>query len=129
MAKAPLIAIIDDDDSVREATKSLVRSVGYDAATFASAEEYLQSNSARPPSCLIIDLHMPGMSGLELQERLIADGDSIPIVFMTAYFDESSRDRALNGGAFGFLRKPCDEKYLVECLDIALKRRADDTTS
>ncbi len=127
MAKVHVISIIDDDESVREATKNLIRSLGYHAATFASAEEYLQSDDAWRSSCLITDLHMPGMSGVDLQERLIADGNRTPMIFMTAYFDESIRARALRAGAFGFLRKPYDEKYLVECLDVALKSRPPST--
>ncbi len=127
MAKVPIISIIDDDESVREATKSLIRSLGYHTATFASAEEYLQSDGAQWSSCVITDLHMPGMSGVDLQERLIADGNRTPMILMTAYFDESIRARALRAGAFGFLRKPYDEKYLIECLDVALKSRSSST--
>ena len=114
-----VISIIDDDESVREATRSLVRSLGYSARVYASAEEYLQSD--RDSSCLITDLHMPGMSGADLQDRLIADGHRIPIIFMTAYSEEKVRARVLDAGAFGFLRKPFDDEHLIECLDKALK--------
>ena len=116
-----MISIVDDDESVREATKGLIRSLGYAAASFASAEEYLQSDRLRDTSCLITDLHMPGMSGADLQDRLIADGFHTPIIFMTAYFDEKIRSRVLNAGAFGFLRKPFDDECLIECLDKALR--------
>jgi FixJ family two-component response regulator len=115
-----VISIIDDDESVREATKSLVRALGYKAAVFASAEEYLQSDRLDDSSCLITDLHMPGMSGADLQDRLIADGRQIPMIFMTAYYEEKVRDRVIDAGAYGFLRKPFDEESLVECLDKAL---------
>jgi FixJ family two-component response regulator len=115
-----VISIIDDDESVREATKSLVRSLGYKAAVFASAEEYLQSDWLDDSSCLITDLHMPGMSGADLQDRLIADGRQIPMIFMTAYYEEKVRDRVLDAGAYGFLRKPFNDESLIECLDKAL---------
>ena len=120
MAKRPVISIIDDDPSVREATRSLVRSLGYQAQAFSSAEEYLQSNDVESCACLITDLHMPGMSGADLQDRLIADGHRIPIIFMTAYFEERIRDQVMDAGAFGFLRKPFDDESLIACLDKAL---------
>ena len=120
MAKSHVISIIDDDPSVREATQSLIRSLGYDAQVFASAEEYLQSERLSDSSCLITDLHMPGMSGTDLQDRLIADGYQIPIIFVTAYYEDRTRDRVMDAGAFGFLRKPFDDESLIECLDKAL---------
>jgi len=121
LLKAPVISIIDDDESVREATKGLIRSLGYSAATFASAEEYLRSDLVSDSACLITDLHMPGMSGADLQDRLIADGRRTPMIFMTAYSEEKVRARVLDAGAFGFLRKPFDDEHLIECLDKALK--------
>ena len=105
---------------MREATKSLIKSLGYSATTFSSAEEYLRSGDIWESSCVITDLHMPGMSGADLQARLIANGHSTPVIFMTAYFDERVRDRVLDAGAFGFLRKPFSEDSLIECLDKAL---------
>ena len=120
MAKSHVISIIDDDPSVREATQSLIRSLGYDAEVFASAEEYLQSDSLNDSSCLITDLHMPGMSGTDLQDRLIADGHEIPIIFVTAYYEDRIRDRVMDAGAFGFLRKPFNDESLIACLDKAL---------
>jgi FixJ family two-component response regulator len=119
-----VISIIDDDESVREATKSLVRSLGYKAAVYASAEEYLQSDRAGDSSCLITDLHMPGMSGADLQDRLIADGRQVPMIFVTAYYEEKVRDRVLDAGAYGFLRKPFNDESLIECLDKALSATA-----
>jgi FixJ family two-component response regulator len=116
-----MISIVEDDASVREATKGLVRSLGYDTATFASAEEYLRSERVRDTSCLITDVQMTGMSGVDLQDRLIADGHRTPIIFMTAYPEERLRARALEAGAFGFLSKPFDDESLIECLDRALK--------
>lgn len=115
-----MISIIDDDPSVREATQCLVRSLGYNAQAFSSAEEYLESGRWRDSSCLITDLHMSGMSGTELQDRLIADGHPIPVIFITAYYEEQVRERAMDAGAFGFLRKPFDDESLVACLNEAL---------
>ena len=120
MAKPTVISIIDDDASVREATARLVRSLGYKTAMFSSAEEYLQSAHLHDSACLITDLHMPGMSGADLQDRLIADGRQIPMIFVTAYYEEKVRDRVLDAGAYGFLRKPFNDESLIECLDKAL---------
>jgi FixJ family two-component response regulator len=120
LLKAPVISIIDDDESVREATKSLVRSLGYNAVSFASAEEYLRSDCISDSACLITDMNMPGMSGADLQDRLIAEGQRVPMIFITAYFDEKVRVRVLNAGAIGFLRKPFDDEHLIECLNKAL---------
>jgi FixJ family two-component response regulator len=116
-----VISIIDDDPSVREATARLVRSLGYRAAVFSSAEEFLQSDCVRDSACLITDLQLSGMSGSGLQDRLIADGYRTPIIFMTAYFDEKIRARVLQAGAFGFLRKPFADDSLIESLDKALE--------
>jgi len=120
LAKSHLISIIDDDPSVRLATQSLVRSLGHTAEVFCSAEEYLQSGRVGDSSCVITDLHMPGMNGADLQNRLIADGHPIPMIFVTAYFDEQTRAQVIDAGAFGFLRKPFADERLVECLDRAL---------
>ncbi len=116
-----MIAIVDDDESVREATKSLVRSLGYQAATFGSAEEFLGSTQLKSTSCLITDVRMPGMSGVELQDRLIADGRNMPTVFISAFSDERVRQKVLESGAIGYLRKPFEEDRLIECIDTALK--------
>jgi FixJ family two-component response regulator len=117
-----MIVIVDDDESVREATKFLVMSLGHSVLTFASAEEYLGSDQVSATSCLISDLKMPGMSGVDLQKRLIADGHRIPIIFVTAFFEEQeARSRALRAGASGFLSKPFELQSLVQCLDKALR--------
>jgi FixJ family two-component response regulator len=121
---SPTISIVDDDESVREATKSLVRSLGYAAATFSSAGKYLRSDSIWQSSCLITDLQMPGMSGVELQRRLTTDGNTTPIIFMTADSDDKTRSQALNAGAIGFLSKPFDADILIKCLDRALRLKA-----
>jgi FixJ family two-component response regulator len=121
LQQVTMIAIVDDDESVREATKSLVRSLGYQAATFGSAEEFLGSTQLKSASCLITDVRMPGMSGVELQDRLIADGRNMPTVFISAFSDERVRQKVLESGAIGYLRKPFEEDRLIECIDTALK--------
>src|SRR6516162_10342320 len=104
-----MISIIDDDPSVRVATDGLVRSLGYRAATFASAEEYLQSDCMSDTSCVIADIQMPGLSGVELQSLLIARGSRTPMIFVTAFPEERIRKQVLEAGAIGFLSKPFDE--------------------
>ena len=120
MAKVPMISIVDDDPSVREATKGLVRSLGYGAAAFASAEDFLQSDQVNDTACLITDVQMPGLSGVELQSRLIAQGNCTPIIFITAFPEQRIRTRALEAGAVGFLSKPFDEDRLIEYIHAAL---------
>ena len=120
MPKVPVISIVDDDESVREATKGLVRSLGYVAATFASGEEFLNSDRVNDTSCLITDVQMPGLDGLELQSRLTTMGRHVPIIFVTALPQERIRARALKAGAFGFLSKPFSDASLIACLDRAL---------
>ena len=121
----PVISIIDDDELVRDAVQGLVRSLGYVAAGHASAEEYLRSNEHGTASCLITDIQMPGMSGVDLQAKLIAEGNFTPIIFMTAFDNENIRARVLKAGAFGYLKKPFDEQVLVRYLEEALKTRGN----
>jgi FixJ family two-component response regulator len=120
MRRAPLISIIDDDESMRESTNGLVRSLGYQAATFASAEEFLRSERVDDTSCLIADVRMPGLSGIDLQRRLIARGVRMPTIFITAFPEEGTRCRAMTAGAVGYLGKPFSEESLLTCLDAAL---------
>jgi FixJ family two-component response regulator len=115
-----LISIVDDDEEMREATKGLIRSLGYQAATFASAEEFLQSDSVDNSSCLIADVQMPGLSGIDLRRDLIARGIKMPTIFITAFPEEGARLRALTAGAIGYLGKPFSEDSLLECLNRAL---------
>ena len=119
-----MISIVDDDAAGREATQVLVRSLGYRAITFASAEDFLQSESVHDTSCLITDVQMPGLSGVELQSLLLARGHRTPIIFITAFPEERIRARALEAGAVGFLSKPFDEERLIDCLNQALDGRA-----
>ena len=117
----PIIAVIDDDEAVRDGTETLVRSLGYRASTFASADEFLKSDQVHDISCLISDLRMPGLSGIDLQDRLIAGGHRIPIIFITGHPEDSTRERAMKAGAVGFMSKPYNVEHLVACLDKALK--------
>jgi FixJ family two-component response regulator len=121
LAKNAMISIVDDDKSVREAAKTLIRSLGYTTATFASAEEFLESGRLCDTACLITDVQMPGMSGVDLQSHLTANGHCTPVIFVTGYPEESVRERALDAGAFGFLSKPFSEESLIACLDRALE--------
>jgi FixJ family two-component response regulator len=123
LKKTPLISIVDDDSIVRRAIESLVMSRGYRACTFPSAEAFLQSPLVTETSCLISDVQMPGISGIQLQDRLADLGLSIPTIFITAYPDDSVRTRVLGSGAVCFLLKPFDAQPLVECIDDALNRR------
>ena len=116
-----MIAIVDDDESVRESTKALVRSLGYAARTFPSVEEFLRSD-LDDTSCLILDVQMKGLSGIELQERLIAKGRRLPIIFITAHSDEGMRTQALSSGAVEFLAKPFDDEVLLDTVRAALER-------
>jgi FixJ family two-component response regulator len=120
LGQVPVITIIDDDASVRVATNRFVRSLGYITHAFASADEFLRSPQVNATSCLIADVHMPGMDGVELQSHLRALGSRLPIIFITAFPDERIRARALAGGAVGLLTKPFDVATLIKCLDVAL---------
>ena len=122
MPKPAVISIIDDDASVRIATNNLVRSHGYCAHTFASAEEFLHSAHLNDTSCVITDVQMPAISGIELLLLLRIRGHSVPVIFITAFPDEDLRARALKAGAVGFLAKPFDGAVLISCLDAALKQ-------
>jgi FixJ family two-component response regulator len=123
MANLPLISVVDDDDSVRESLGGLIRSVGFAVKVFASAEELLNSDHLRITDCLILDVRMPGMNGLELQRRLATSDRKIPVIFITAHGDEEVRSRALNGGAVDYLLKPFSEEALLNAINTALKSR------
>jgi FixJ family two-component response regulator len=120
-AKAPLISIVDDGALARDGIRELLESLGYNAITFSSAEYFLQSNAIAETTCLITDLQMPGLNGLELQEALQSRGYQTPVILITAYPNEKDRARALDNGAIGFLSKPFDEGSLIEYLTVAIK--------
>lgn len=124
LEEIPIISIIDDDNSVRAATKSLVGSLGYATQAFASATEFLQSSYLGKTACVISDVAMPGMSGIEMQDVLIERGYRVPIIFITAFPEERARERALRAGAIAFLSKPFEDCAMIESLRIALNRRA-----
>lgn len=121
MSKLPLVAIIDDDESVRATTDSLVRSFGYIVHTFASAEEFLRSDRLNDFVCIVADVQMPGMSGVQLQDYLRAREYGVPFMFFTAFPDEKTRAQALAAGAICYLAKPFDGNILIQCLQAALR--------
>lgn len=115
-----IVSIVDDDESVREATEGLVRSLGYSVATFSSAEEFLSWDRLEETSCVITDVQMPGLSGVELQQYLKARGRCPPMIFVTAYPEARIRDRVLEAGAVDFLSKPYTEDQLIGSLSAAV---------
>jgi len=120
MADCQLVAVVDDDDSVRESLSGLFRSVGFAARGYASATAFLQSDDLPEIDCLILDVRMPGMGGLELHRRLVASQLDVPVVFMTAHDDARTRSQALSGGAVGYLIKPFSEEALLDAVRAAL---------
>ena len=121
MLRVPLISIVDDDDAVRNSLDDLIRSIGFRTQGFPSAEAFLSSHQARATTCLILDVRMPGMNGLDLQRQMVAADWRIPIIFITSHADDGARARALEAGAVDFLYKPFREEELVHAIDAALK--------
>jgi FixJ family two-component response regulator len=121
MLRVPLISIVDDDDALRNSLDDLIRSIGFRTQGFSSAEAFLSSHQARATACLILDVRMPGMNGLDLQRQMVAADWRIPIIFITSHADEGARARALEAGAVDFLCKPFREEELVNAIDAALK--------
>jgi FixJ family two-component response regulator len=116
-----LISVVDDDESVRRTTTLLIESFGFRAAAFESAETFLNSGHLHDTSCLIVDVQMPGMDGLQLQSHLAAAGCGIPIIFITAYESKGSRQRAIQAGAAAFLGKPFSDEQLLQIIRSALR--------
>jgi FixJ family two-component response regulator len=120
MAASPLIAIVDDDESVRDALTSLLHAVGWQAEAFASAEAFLQSGQVHTTACLLLDVRLPGLSGLELQRQLRSSQAQLPIIFLTAHGTEAMRAQTLQAGAVAFFTKPFSDTALLEAIHTAL---------
>lgn len=118
----PVISVVDDDISARNSLKRLLRSMGFEAKTFASALEFLQQGPLDDHGCVIVDVRMPGMSGLDLQKRLSDIGIFLPVIFITAYEDPGVRVQAMEAGAVTFLQKPFSESLLMDSINLALER-------
>jgi FixJ family two-component response regulator len=123
-----VIGIVDDDESVRDSISSLLRSAGYKTESFESAEAYLNSERASEPNCLLLDVRMPGLSGLQLQSELNHQKVSIPVIFITAHPDEQVRERALSEGAVAVLGKPFNDEVLLGAIDSAVGSKGRSTT-
>lgn len=126
--KENLISVVDDDESVRRTTTLLIESFGFRAATFESAETFLRSGHLYDTSCLVVDVQMPGMSGLQLQSHLAAAGCGIPIIFITAYESDDSRQRAMQAGAAAFLGKPFNDEQLLQTIRSVLGQNNENRT-
>jgi FixJ family two-component response regulator len=123
MTTSILISVVDDDESVRDSTKTLLRSVGYKVAIFESGEQFLESGLLSETGCLILDVKMPGMNGLEVQRRLNLSQSRVPIIFVTAHHDGTHRQQAIDGGCSDFLRKPYAANDFLGAIATALKNR------
>ena len=123
--KIPVVSIVDDDESVRDALKGFIQSIGFRAEIFASAEDFLVSDMLDRTTCMIVDVHMPVMTGLELQCRLATSRCPIPIIFITAHDDPAVRVQALRAGAIDFLRKPFNEDALLNAIHAAIDRNGN----
>jgi FixJ family two-component response regulator len=117
------VSIIDDDDSVRTATGSLLRSFGWEVRLYESAEAFLRSADTEPTDCIISDVQMPGMSGLELQHHMALRHDTTPLIFISAFYSEAVSKKAIAAGALGFLRKPVDGQAIAHYLDVLANAR------
>jgi FixJ family two-component response regulator len=122
MAERPLVAIVDDDESIRNATRDLLRAVGFSTATFENAESFLGSTSRARAACVVADIRMPGMTGIELYQALVAAGDGIPTVIITAHPEDATRARAREVGITCYLSKPFAPDELLECVSEALAK-------
>ena len=121
MPGVPIISIVDDDDFFRNSLDNLIRSVGFRVQGFSSAEAFLNSDQVRDTACLILDVRMPGLSGLELQRQIVTANWRIPIIFVTSYADGDEKVQALEAGAVDYLHKPFREEDLINAIDAALK--------
>ena len=129
MLNASLVSIVEDDHFFRESMRRLMRSLGYRAEAFPTAADFLASHRLVETACLIADVHMPAMTGLQLHRHLIEAGHAIPTILVTAYADDDVRARALKDGVVCYLRKPVDQEHLVRCLRVALNTGGADEAS
>jgi FixJ family two-component response regulator len=113
------VYVVDDDESIRRALKRLLRSMGYHAVTFESAEEFMKAISSGGQGCLVLDIRLPGMTGLDLQEKLSSSGAKYPVIFMTAHENPQWQERAKKAGAVAYLKKPFDEQSLLNAIQLA----------
>jgi FixJ family two-component response regulator len=120
VSNSSVIAIVDDDQAIREALDDLVKSLGHESRLFTSAEEFLAYEPRASIDCMLVDVKMQGLSGIELQAKLNEEPHRPPMIFMTSYRDERTRSAAMNGGALAFLGKPVDISSLIDCLESAL---------
>ena len=125
----PIVYVVDDEPAVSISLKRLLRSVGLEARTYASAQEFLRSERPDAPGCLILDVRLPGLSGLDLQQELTAVKSDLPVIFITAYDDKNSRGRAMQAGAVAFLDKPFSDEQLLQTVHSALMTRDSSTKS
>ncbi len=123
MKQKSRIAVVDDDHSVREALENLISSVGLEVNLFASAEDFLSSEASLQTDCAILDVRLPGISGLELQKRLAATRQNVPVIIITAQGDDKTQDQAVEAGAIAFLKKPFKEEALLAALESALDQK------
>ena len=115
------VYVVDDDESIRRALKRLLRAMGYHAVTFKSAEDFMEAPSFRGEGCLVLDIRLPGMTGLDLQEKLASLGAKYPVIFMTAHDNPEWRERARKAGALAYLKKPFDELALLRAIELACR--------
>jgi FixJ family two-component response regulator len=129
MPKTSLVSIVEDDRYFRDSMRRLMRSLGYNVEAFSSAANFLASPRFVETTCLVADVHMPAMTGIELYKRLVEAGNTISTILVTAYPDDAERARALNEGVVCYLRKPIDEQHLIRCLRTALELGQQDDTN
>jgi FixJ family two-component response regulator len=122
--KSVTVYVVDDDESIRKALKRLLRSLGYHAVTFESAEDFMEATSCRGKGCLVLDIRLPGMTGLDLQEKLASLGAKYAVIFMTAHDNPQWQERAKKAGALAYLRKPFDEHSLLDAIQLACREGA-----
>ena len=125
----PVVFVVDDDESVCKALKRLMKSAGIKARSLSSAEDFLNQGCHNVPGCLILDVRMPGMNGLELQEKLVKSGSIMPIIFMSAHEDALAREQAMKAGAIAFLQKPFEDQQLLDVVYSVLNKNQDDKVS